>query len=50
MECVRNHIKLGIGSFVMNFNRGGLADLWGIAEVHCQKVESTKWLQHKLSQ
>ena len=26
----------------------GLADLWGIADLHCQKVESTKWLKHKL--
>ena len=27
----------------------GLADLWGIANLHCRKVESTKWLKHKLS-
>ena len=26
----------------------GLADLWGIADLHCQKVESTKWLEYKL--
>ena len=26
----------------------GLADLLGIADLHCQKVESTKWLKHKL--
>jgi hypothetical protein len=26
----------------------GLADLWGIANLHCQKVKSTKWLKHKL--
>ena len=26
----------------------GLADLSGIADMHCQKVESTKWLKHKL--
>ena len=25
----------------------GLADLWGIADLHCQKVESTKWLKHR---
>ena len=26
----------------------GLADLWGIGNLHCQKVESTKWLERKL--
>ena len=26
----------------------GLADLLGIADLHCRKVESTKWLKHKL--
>ena len=26
----------------------GLADLWGIADPNCLKVESTKWLNHKL--
>ena len=26
----------------------GLADLWGIADLHCRKVKSTKWLKHKL--
>ena len=26
----------------------GLADLWGIADLYCRKVESTKWLEHKL--
>jgi hypothetical protein len=25
----------------------GLADLWGIVVLHCQKVESTEWLKHK---
>ena len=25
----------------------GLADLLGIADLHCRKVESTKWLKHK---
>ena len=25
-----------------------LADLLGIADLHCRKVESTKWLKHKL--
>ena len=56
---VHNHVKLEIHSFAMNFNSGycsvwwmlamGLADLLGIADLHCQKVESTKWLKHKLS-
>ena len=60
---VRNPFKLEIRSFVMNFNSGGfslrllyrvvdtgmgLADLWWIADMHCRKVESTKWLKHKL--
>ena len=22
---------------------------WGIADMHCRKVESNKWLKHKLS-
>ena len=26
----------------------GLANLLGIADLHCRKVESTKWLKHKL--
>ena len=26
----------------------GLVDLWGIANLHCRKDESTKWLKHKL--
>ena len=26
----------------------GLADLQGIADLHCRKVESTKWLKHKM--
>ena len=26
----------------------GLADLLGIVDLHCRKVESTKWLKHKL--
>ena len=26
----------------------GLADLLGIEDLHCGKVESTKWLKHKL--
>ena len=61
LKSVRNHIKLEICSFVMNFNSGefslrvrqawgtvlwildrDLADLWGVADMHCQKVEITK--------
>ena len=26
----------------------GLANLLGIADLHCRKLESTKWLKHKL--
>jgi hypothetical protein len=26
----------------------GFADLLGIADLYCRKVESTKWLKHKL--
>ena len=26
----------------------GLADLGGIADLHCWMIESTKWLKHKL--
>ncbi len=26
----------------------GLEKLWGITELHCQMVKSTKWLKHKL--
>jgi hypothetical protein len=26
----------------------GLADLWGIADLHSQKLEGTKWLKQKL--
>ena len=26
----------------------GLVDLLGIADLHCRKVKSTKWLKHKL--
>ena len=43
LSSVHNHVKLGV------FSKGtilvmGLADLRGIADLHCQKVESTKWL------
>ena len=26
----------------------GLGRFWRIADLHCRKVESTKWLKHKL--
>ena len=41
---VRNHVKLRVLYCVAM----GLVDLWGIADLYCQKVESTKWLKHKL--
>ena len=61
---MRTHVKLEIRLFGMNFNSGGfplrilycvvdtgyvgLADLLGISDLHCQKVESNKWLKNKL--
>ena len=48
---VRNHVKLRVSLRVLYcvvVVVAGLADLWGIADLHCQKVESTKWLKHKL--
>ena len=44
MERVCNHIKLGIPSFAMNFNKGGLADLWGIADLHKYLLDGTMWM------
>ena len=50
-------VVFGFGSqaFVCGFSRQNInsvamdmADLWGIADLHCRKVESTKWLKHKL--
>ena len=26
----------------------GLVDLWGIADLHCRKFKSTRWLKYKL--
>ena len=58
---VRNRVKLEIRLFVMNFNSRGfslrvlycvvdtgyvLGKSLGIADLHCQKVEITKWLKH----
>ena len=43
-----------VGTWDPNYTPGvdfldmGLADLLGIADLHCRKVESTKWLKHKL--
>jgi hypothetical protein len=56
---MRNHVKLEIWSFVMNFNCRGLSLRVLYYEVntgygqisggmHCRKIESTKWLKHKL--
>ena len=51
-QTVRNHVKLrGFSKDTLLFGGYwlmGLADLWGIADLHCPKVESTKWLKHKL--
>ena len=54
---MRNQVKLEIRSFVMNFNSRvfSLRILYcvvdtgyGIADLHCQKVQNSKWLKHKL--
>ena len=49
---LHSHIKLGVFSIgystVWWILAMGLADLLGIADLHCKKVESTKWLKHKL--
>ena len=45
---VRNHVKLGVSLKVFYCVAMGLTDLWGNADLHCQKVESTKWLRNKL--
>ena len=54
---MRYHVKLEIRSFVMNFNSGGFSlrvlycvvdtSYWEIADLHCWKVKSTKWLKYK---
>ena len=51
ISIVRNHVKLGISlrvRYVRWMLAMGLADLWEIADLHCRKVQSTKWLKHKL--
>jgi hypothetical protein len=60
ISFVRNHVKLlRIINSRRGFSKGtvlcggyyiamGLADRLGIADLHCRKVESTKWLKHKL--
>ena len=49
---VRNHVKLrGFSKDTLLFwwiLAMGLADLLGIADLHCPKIESTKWLKLKL--
>jgi hypothetical protein len=56
---MRNHVKLlGVMNSRRVFSKGtctvwcllamGLADLLGIADLDCRKVESTKWLKYKL--
>ena len=48
---VSNHVKQGVSLRILYCvvdTTMGLADLWGIANLHCWKVESTKWLKHKL--
>ena len=60
---MRDHVKLEIGLFAVNFNsRGfslrvpdcvldngyGIGRPLGIADLHCQNVENTKWLKLKL--
>ena len=36
---MRNHVKLGVSLKMLAM---GLVDLWGIADLHCRKVESRK--------
>ena len=48
---MRNHVKLGVSLRVLYcvVDTGyGLGRSLGIADLHCRKVESTKWLKHKL--
>ena len=48
----RNHVKLiYIINSLRGFSKGTVlcgGHQLGIADLHCQKVESTKWLKHKL--
>ena len=46
-------LKSGIRTFENSRTTGTgrdvrLSPIWGIADLHCRKVESTKWLKHKL--
>ena len=45
---VHNHVKLVVSPRILYCVAMGLADLLGIADLHCRKVESNKWLKHKL--
>ena len=48
---MRNHVKLGVPLRILNYvvdTAYGLGKSLGIADLHCRKVESTKWLKHKL--
>jgi hypothetical protein len=48
---VRNHIKIGVSLRVLYCvvdTCYGLGISLGIADLHCRKVESTKWLKRKL--
>ena len=47
---MRNHVKLGVSPRILYcvMDTGyGLGGSLGIADLHCQKVKSTKWLKHK---
>ena len=44
---VCNHVKLGVSLRAL-YCVVGLADLWGIVDLHGRKVKSTKSLKHKL--
>ena len=46
-----NHVKLGVfskGTVLWWMLVMGLTYLWEIEDLHCRKVESTKWLKYKL--
>ena len=45
ITMVHNHIKLGVSLRVLycvSDTGYGLGNLWGIADLHCKKVESNK--------
>ena len=52
LKAVCNHVKLDVSPRILYcalwILAMGLADILGIADLHCRKVESTKWLKHKL--